>query len=416
MNQSTGTVHSQGSVPERTVLTLSLARQFLPSLQQLPWHKPLLKWTRRDAKFLQVKSGLSRHLVRFIESKRQAFAIKETTGETAAKEIAAYRRLREMGIPALYPVGTVIREEEKIIIVSSPASPVEHPTTGYVVTALLEYSLPNSHLFRRAFTHASRRRIWDAIVTLFVQLHHGGVFWGDASLSNMMIVFANQHFPEIGIRTVLRAVLADAETIEFHPHLSPRMRMTDIDFFLESMAWTEEDLRASGFLRDALMTKADQEYIIHRYADLYEIEREEQKFEFLTKIDVDALIGPFSQRGQSKALLKHIYEHKWYLSERRGVDVPLEEAASDWYMNVFKPVLLLFDEFRILDEFPEATASSLYLDIMLHKYYLSEQCGRDVGLITAFESYSGQFQENERKRIKMKKLASSIKMMFPEGW
>jgi hypothetical protein len=396
-----------------TVITLSLVRAFLPNLQKLPWHKSLEEWTRHDAKFLQIRSGLSRHIVRFIESKRRAFAIKETTGEVARKEIAAYRRLKELGIPALFPVGTVVRGEAKIVNTVAPASPVESPTTGYVITSLLEYSLPNLYLFKRAFKNANRRRIWDAIVTLFVRLHCAGVYWGDASLSNMMIVFANEHYPEIGVRTVLRAVLADAETIEFHPHLSPAMRRTDIEFFLESMAWTEEDFRASGLLRDPLMTDADQQYILQRYADLFEIEREEQKFEFLTTIDVDALLGPFERRGQSKALLKHIYEHRWYLGERLERDVPIGDAAVDWYMNVFKPVLLLFDEFEILDEFPDATAASLYLDIMLHKYYLSEQCGRDVGLITAFESYTRKFQSNDRTRVKMNKVATSMRSMFP---
>jgi hypothetical protein len=404
---------AEGIDPGTTVITMSLGRAFLPGLQKLPWHKSLQDWNRRDAKFLQIKSGLSRHIVRFIESKRRAFAIKETTGDVARKEIAAYHRLKELGIPALYPVGTVVRQEEKIVNTQVTASPVETPTTGYVVTSLLEYSLPNLYLFKRAFQKRNRKRIWDAIVTLFVKLHCAGVYWGDASLSNMMIVFANEHYPEIGVRTVLRAVLADAETIEFHPSLSPAMRRTDLEFFLESMAWTEEDFRASGLLRDPLMTDADQQYILQRYADLFEIEREEQKFEFLTTIDVDALIGPFERRGQSKALLKHVYEHKWYLGERMGRDVTIGEAAVDWYMNVFKPVLMLFDEFKILDEFPESTASSLYLDIMLHKYYLSEQWGRDVGLITAFESYSHQFQSNDRKRVKMDKVATSMRTMFP---
>jgi hypothetical protein len=124
------------------------------------------------------------------------------------------------------------------------------------------------------------------------------------------------------------------------------------------------------------------------------------------------MLGPFEAPGQAKALLQHIYEHKWYLSERQGRETPIEEAAQDWYVNVFKPVLHLFEEFSILEEFPERTAASLYLDIMLHKYYLSKKMGKDVGLGAAFESYSKQFKGKRRTMEKMMGLARSMKKLF----
>src|SRR6185369_14312704 len=154
-------------------------------------------------------------------------------------------------------------------------------------------------------------RIWDTIVKLFVQLHLNSIYWGDASLSNMMILFAKEHYPEIGVRTVLKAVLADAETVEFPPVMSKQLRLADVDYFLESMHWTEADMHASGMITEPLMTKEDQDYILQRYLDLYDIEHEEEKFELITEMDVDELLGPFEQKGQGKALLQHIYEHKW---------------------------------------------------------------------------------------------------------
>jgi hypothetical protein len=391
---------------------MSLDGDSLPLLVKLPWYKPLERWTKRDAKFLEVRSGLSRHIVRFISRTGRAFAIKETSPDIAEKEFASYLRLRELGVPTLMPVGTVIRTEGRFLVPTPPGPQPQVQATGYLITRLLEYSRPDSTLFGRDFTRENRRRIWDAVVRLFVQLHCKGVYWGDASLANMMIVFVKHPFPEVGVRTVLRAVLADAETVEFHPALSDALRRADVDFFLESMAWTEEDMRASGVLAKPLMTAQEQEYIFKRYLDLYEVEREEQRFELITKIDVDARLGPFEQPGQSKALLAQIYEHKWYLSERERREVPVEEAARDWYMNVFIPVLRLFNEFRIMDEFPERTAVSLYLDIMLHKYYLSEQVGKDVGLLAAFEVYSRRFTGNTRTMEKMSALARSMRALL----
>jgi hypothetical protein len=397
---------------DRIAISLNFDMANMPLLGRLPWHKPLLKWTRRDARFLLVKSGLSRHVVRFVTVKGENYAVKETNAEIAEREFRSYQRLHTVGIPTLLPVGTVIRNEGKVAVETHSGTQFESHATGYLVTSLLEYSLPNYHLFKRAFRRENRRHIWDAIVRLFVQLHLQCVYWGDASLSNMMIVFVKQHFPEIGVRTILKAVLADAETVEFPQSLSSQLRRADVDHFLESMLWTEADMTASGLIREPLMTAEDQEYILQRYLDLYEIEREEQNFEIITKIDVDALLGPFERKGQSKALLKHIYEHKWYLSEREHREINVDEAAGDWYIKVFKPVLRLVNHFEILEEFPDRTASTFYLDIMLHKYYLSERIGRDVGLIAALEDYAKQFTQNAKAARKLSSLANSMRELF----
>jgi hypothetical protein len=383
-----------------------------PLLSSLPWDKPLEAWRSRDARFLRIKCGTSRHVVRFIRRRKRQFAIKETSVGAAHHEFRAYKRLRDLAIPTLTPVGIVVREEG-IRFISTPAGPQpEVQANAFLITELLDYALPNSYLFRRGFTVANRRHIWDAIIRLFVMLHCGGVYWGDASLANMMIVFAREKFPEIGVRTVLRAVLADAETVEFHPAISDAMRRADVEFFLESMEWTDADMRASGIIRDPLMTKDDQEYILQRYHDLYEIEREEQSFEILTNMDVEALLGPFQTKGQSKALLKHIYEHRWYLSELAGREVSLEEASRDWYQDVFKPVLMLMGEFGIVEEMPDKTAASLYLDIMLHKFLLSERVGRDVGLLAAFRDFSKHVGPNRRLQEKLTRFSDSLQERF----
>lgn len=397
--------------PRVTVLTMS-DPDAGSLLAGLPWHKQLEEWKSRDARFIRIRSGASRHVVRFIRRRKRRFAIKETSVLAARHEFSSYQRLMELEIPTLMPVGIVVREEGIRFVETPAGNQPEMQANAFLITELLDYSLPNSYLFQRALTAASRRQIWDAIIRLFVRLHCAGVYWGDASLSNMMIFFVRETFPEIGLRTVLRAVLADAETVEFHPALSDALRAADVDLFLESMEWTDADLRASGVIRDPLLTRDDQEYILQRYRDLFEIEREEQSFEILTNIDVDELLGPFQSKGQSKALLNHIYEHRWYLSELAGSEVPLEEASRDWYADVFKPVLLLIGEFGIAEDLPDKTAASLYLDIMLHKYYLSQKVGRDVGLLAAFRDFARNAEQGGAWQEKLSRLGESLRERF----
>jgi hypothetical protein len=398
-------VHREG-------IELSFDRKLLPYLRALPWNLPLEEWADAGVNFLQIKSGLSRHVVRFVKVRGKAFAVKETSGEAALREFDAYKRLHVLGVPTLQPAGTVMRDEGMASVTTEAGIQFERHTTGYLVTQLLEFAIPDYFLFRRAFTKTNRKRIWESIIRLFVLLHSKGVYWGDPSLSNMMIVFGKEHIPGLGVRTVLRAVLADAETVELYPKLSEKMRMSDVEFLFESMAWTEADLMSSGILREPLMTKEDQQYFLRRYRDLMTIEEEEEKFVLITKIDADSLIGPFQAPGQSKALLQHIYEHKWYMSERDKREVSIEDAALDWYLTIFKPVIDIFNKHSVLDEFPDRTAASLYLDIMLHKYYLSERMGRDIGVVAAFESYSKKFKDRSGAMEKLMDLARSVEELF----
>jgi hypothetical protein len=249
-------------------------------------------------------------------------------------------------------------------------------------------------------------------VRLFVQMHSQSVYWGDASLANTLIKFGTEVVPELGKRTKLTAVLGDAETVEIHQSISDSLRLSDLEFFLESMLWTEADLKESGIVRDPFITQEDQQYLLASYNESFTVEQEMRSFEFVTNIDADRLLGNFDVKGYGKLLLKHIHEHKWYLSERGRTEVPLVEAAADWYRNVFKPVCGVFSEHGLLQFFPENTAASLYVEIMEHKYFMSEREKRDVGLTTALEDYCEQYAPAEPLRATVGLIIEALKSVL----
>lgn len=371
----------------RFVLPVGLA----PRLTDLPFHIPLEEWHEHGVRIIAVKSGLSRHVVRFIEIAGERFAVKETTLASAEREHDCYRELARRRVPTLVPVGVVARDDGPGVVETAVGMQTESRVTGFLITRLMEKVVPDSLLFRRGFSTRNRNRIWDAVVHLFVQLHSNGVYWGDASLANMLVHFSTEAVPQLGRRTVLRAMLADAETVETRPFLSDSLRHADVEFFLESMLWTEADLQASGMVRDPLITREDQSYLRKSYDERYAVGMETRSFELLTHIDVDRLLGEFNAEGHSKLLLRHINEHKWYISERLGRDVGIVEAAEDWYTAIFKPVCGIFHEYGLVEIVPDKTASSLYVEIMEHKYFMSEMEKRDVGLVAALEDYLERF-------------------------
>ena len=84
---------------------------------------------------------------------------------------------------------------------------------------------------RRAY----RDRLLDAMALLLVDLHRGGVYWGDCSLANTL-------FRRDGDR--IQAYLVDAETSEVHPALSDGQRAYDLEILVENVAFGLADLAA----------------------------------------------------------------------------------------------------------------------------------------------------------------------------
>ncbi len=361
------------------------------AVRALPWTAPLDDWRRRGVKHLRVRRGVGRHPLVFVESEGVKLVVKELGPAGARREIAVYRRLQELGIPSLAPVGTVVREEPPLAVATPTGNQFEANAAGHTVTLLAEHVLPESLLFPLGFSRENRRRIWDALLTLFVDLHVHGIYWGDASLANALIRFTKEVVPQVGKRTRLEALLADAETVEVRESLSAALRRADFENFLDSMRWLNEDLRLAGILREPRVTAEDERYLHGEYERRFAVAAGERVFSEATGLDVRGLLGTVRDAVYLENLRRHIDEHKWYLSERAKGEVPLRKAAEDWYVRVFLPVCELFRSEKVLDLFPGETASDLYVEVMTHKYFLSREQGRDVGMAAALRDYAERF-------------------------
>src|SRR5690349_24303155 len=87
----------------------------------------------------------------------------------------------------------------------------------------------------RQVSPAYRDRLLDAMALLLVDLHRGGVFWGDCSLANTL-------FRRDGDR--IEAYLVDAETSEVHPSLSDGQRAYDLEILVENVVYALADVAA----------------------------------------------------------------------------------------------------------------------------------------------------------------------------
>lgn len=364
---------------------------YLPAVGRLPWGEPIGRWRRLGVRQLHVRRGQGRHPVVFVKAGPWKLVIKELGLDGARREVASYRRLLALGIRTLTPVGWVAREEAPLVAASPVGLLTERDVVGHTLTLLARRVLPESRLLSLALEPGQRRRIADAVVDLFVDLHSRGVYWGDASLDNLLIQFVQVRIPQIGRRTRLRALLADAETVEVHPALSAGLRRADLDHFIESIEWFAEDLRARGDLAGPVATAADRDYLLEAYGRRLAVAMEAPAFEAATGLELAADLGEVEHPTYLKDLRQHIGEHRWYLGERQGEPVTLPLAARDWLANVFLPVCELFRQAGVVDLFPAKTAAELYVEVMTHKYFLSRAEGRDVGLPAAVKDYGERF-------------------------
>lgn len=74
-------------------------------------------------------------------------------------------------------------------------------------------------------------------------------------------------------------------------------------------------------------------------------------------------------------MLEHIAMHKFFMGIEQQRDISDEEAVSDWYDQVYQPIVEVIGQSDILKDFPEKTEGDLYLWVLDHQHYLHETNG-----------------------------------------
>ncbi len=380
-------------------------RDEVAALLDLPWEQPLARWDTGDHRFRELPVGPSRHLVRFLVSGGIVYALKELPTGVAEREYEVLRHLEDEGLPAVRAVGLASRPESGDAI---------------LLTEFLRHSMQYRRLLMRLrpVSATYRDRLLDAMALLLVDLHRGGVYWGDCSLANTL-------FRRDGDR--IQAYLVDAETSEVHPSLSEGQRRFDLDILVENVAYGLADLAAfQGRPDDIDMAISAAELVRERYLAVWsELHHQPELIPgdrrairarlrrlndlgFSVDLEVDSA-GPMGAvrlrtsvttrryhanelerrtrlrtlEGQARLLLNDLAEYGAWLEWFDQRSIAPEEAANRWLREVYRPT-----QARITGLVgPDRDLVQAYCDVLEHKWLLSEQAGRDVGLDAAIHSY-----------------------------
>lgn len=378
--------------------------QVEPALLDLPWATPLEEWP--SDVIAALPRGISRHIVRFAHLDGQVVAVKEIGETVAHHEYETLRDLNRLDAPCVEPLA----------VITGRFDDSGEPLNAALVTRHLDFSLPYRSLFgQTAMRIDTVRRLIDALAVLIVRLHLLGFFWGDVSLSNTLFRRDAGEFS---------AYLVDAETGELEDNLSERKRHYDIDVARTNIIGELMDLQAGGILDPEFDSIAVGNRFFERYKELWDELTREESFQSSERWRVDARIRRLNDLGfevgelsmttdiggttisiQPKVVDPGHYSRKMMrltgldveeMQARRMVNdiesyraitgksnVPLEIVAHEWIMNVYEPTIQAVPyEFRT-----KLQPAQLFHEILEHRWYMSEQQGRDVPMSEVVDSY-----------------------------
>jgi hypothetical protein len=117
--------------------------------------------------------------------------------------------------------------------------------------------------------------------------------------------------------------------------------------------------------------------------------------EFLERTQLDNLRPAQNIRlsigGGYHRLIEHIAVHRYFMGLNLKRDVSEDEAVTDWYDNVYMPVITAVREEEVLHEFPGRTEADMYLWVIDHQHFLREECGCDITAEDAAADYTDHY-------------------------
>lgn len=373
------------------------------SLLDLPWDMPLAEWP--EWYLVALPRGISRHVVRFARLDGRVYALKEVVESFANREYQLLRDLERSAAPAVEAVGVVTGRE----------APGGTPLDPVLVTRHLQFSLPYRALFSRMMRRDTVDRLIDALVVLITRLHLLGFYWGDCSLSNTLFRRDAGAFA---------AYLVDAETGEFHAALSNGQRGHDLENARVNIAGELMDLQAAGNLDDTVDPVGTAEQVVERYDRLWQELTDWEAFDVNERWRIARRVERLNELGFDVAELDIITDiggrtvhvqpkvvdsghHTRRLLRLTGIDAEENQArrllndldsysaaqnlqaddeevvAFHWVSDCYEPAVRAVPaNLRGKLEAPE-----IYHEVLEHRWYLSEQCGADVGNDEAVTSY-----------------------------
>lgn len=123
-----------------------------------------------------------------------------------------------------------------------------------------------------------------------------------------------------------------------------------------------------------------------------DLERLGERVEFFERTQIDRLLPEAEVRptilGGYDRLIEHIAVHRYFMGIDLGRAVAEDEAVTDWYAQLYAPVVRVVERSGVTADFPGRTSTDIYLWVMDHLHYLrSREAADEVGPAEAAEDF-----------------------------
>lgn len=122
--------------------------------------------------------------------------------------------------------------------------------------------------------------------------------------------------------------------------------------------------------------------------------------------------------GDYVKLLDHIRVHKYFVDRAETRSLSAEEAVTHWYDSVYLPLVHAIRKDKLLQDFAGHTEADLYLWVIEHAYYLSQELKQQLAPWEVARDFARRFGHGPRRwweRTKRRALDILVPRPFESG-
>lgn len=108
----------------------------------------------------------------------------------------------------------------------------------------------------------------------------------------------------------------------------------------------------------------------------------------------------FTATGRYDEVMQHIEGHKYYINLNYHEEIPFEQAMRSWFANVYKPIIGVIREQRLVSRFSGRTEADLYVWLVKHWDELKQRSGGDFSLNEAASDLNRRFGRSIWQQIR----------------
>lgn len=178
-----------------------------------------------------------------------------------------------------------------------------------------------------------------------------------------------------------------------------------------------------GNHRVAVAKELGIEFLDAEVIEFFPSERRESRTLRAKRIEFENLTGlrgiDAGEPRHYDVFLNYIENYGQMMKQSLRREVPLEEAALNWFLCVYTPAVQKIIEEGLEEKFPEKSLADIFAYVMDYKWYKSQKEGHDIGFDRAIEGFVKEItgkeapEEEKERRGLIQRMGGLLEEVLP---